>query len=185
MAYSLFAAGEKMSNILADFKTDSQTIRNVFDGTNYFQIPDYQRPYSWSDEEIEQLWEDITLAFDSGDLYYFLGPVILAQTEGELLEVVDGQQRLTTLTILFCVIRDFYLEEISKKNSGLAKKIENAIKSLIEDRFRLILITQAHYQNQFENEILEKVILPDKSFSKKDNFHKLGELFKIMNDYIQ
>jgi len=166
-----------MSDIISDFKTDSLTIRKVFDGSNYFQIPDYQRPYSWGDEEIEQLWEDISLAFDSKDRYYFLGPVILAQTESGFLEVVDGQQRLTTLTILFCVLRDFYLEELRKRDSVLTNRIVNAVKSLVDDKYRLILITQAHYQNQFEQEILENVILPEKNLTKKEK-EKLKYKFK-------
>ena len=62
-----------ISEILGAFKPDTKTIRSIFGGpSSYYQIPDYQRPYDWGDEEIEQLWEDIYSAFDSRDEYYFL-----------------------------------------------------------------------------------------------------------------
>ena len=93
------------------FKPESKTIREIFDGNNYYHIPDYQRPYSWENEQIEQLWDDIYSAFDASDESYFLGPTIFIRSEEGHLEVVDAQQRLTTLTILFCVLRDFYLKD--------------------------------------------------------------------------
>ncbi len=52
-----------MSKTLGDFKPDTKTVRAIFDGTNYYQIPDYQRPYNWGDDEIGQLWEDIYSVF--------------------------------------------------------------------------------------------------------------------------
>ena len=93
------------------FKPDTKNVKSVFgEPTSYFQIPDYQRPYDWGDEEIQQLWDDIYSAFDGQEDFYFLGPMVLVKTEDEHFEVVDGQQRLTTLTILFCVLRDFYFK---------------------------------------------------------------------------
>ena len=53
-----------MSEILGDFKPNAKTIRELFDGTNYYQIPYYQRPYAWGDDEIEQLWDDTYTAFE-------------------------------------------------------------------------------------------------------------------------
>jgi len=168
-----------MSAILGDFKPDTKTVRGIFDGTNYYRIPDYQRPYDWGDEEIEQLWDDIYSAFESNDEYYFLGPVILAQTEDGELEVVDGQQRLTTLTILFCILRDFHLKSLKGKDyEKLKNQVLNAIESMVDKKYRLRLITQAHYQNQFEQEILEKVVFPKDRLTKKE---KEKPKFKYMN----
>ena len=167
-----------MSEILGDFKPNAKTIRELFDGTNYYQIPYYQRPYAWGDDEIEQLWDDTYTAFEAKDKYYFLGPVILAQTENGDLEVVDGQQRLTTLTILFCVLRDFHLKELKEKDKALNKQIVNAVKSIVDEKYRLILITQAHYQNQFKQEILEKTLLPKGTLTK---IEKEKPKYKFMN----
>ncbi|MGT2463368.1 DUF262 domain-containing protein [Sinomonas atrocyanea] len=73
-----------------------------------FTIPDYQRPYAWGKDETLQLLDDLKSALE-GDLDepYFLGSVVLVKEKGApSAEVIDGQQRLTTLTILFAVLRD-------------------------------------------------------------------------------
>jgi len=147
------------------FKPEAKTIKQVFSDTDsYYQIPDYQRPYSWEDEQIEQLWDDLYSAMESNDESYFLGPVILIRTQEGFFEVVDGQQRLTTLTILFCVLRDLYFQ---KDNT-----ITNAIKSLVDQKYRLNfrdfrLTTQPNLQNKFEQEILNGVTFPQRELSRR------------------
>lgn len=80
-----------------------------------FVIPKYQRPYCWTREEVEQLWNDLTEAWqadvDRPDQAedYFLGPVVVAKRPegagGTRADVVDGQQRLTTLhALLWCAM---------------------------------------------------------------------------------
>lgn len=73
-----------------------------------FHIPDYQRPYAWTEEQAEELFQDLwTFHSDTGeDEKYFLGSIVLVKGETPKADVVDGQQRLTTLTILFAAIDD-------------------------------------------------------------------------------
>lgn len=73
-----------------------------------FAIPDYQRPYAWGKDETLQLLDDLQSSLDRDtDEPYFLGSVVLVKEKGVAsAEVIDGQQRLTTLTILFAVLRD-------------------------------------------------------------------------------
>lgn len=153
------------------FKPEAKNIKSIFDGGNYYQVPDYQRPYSWGDEQIEQLWDDLYSAFAERQQSYFLGPVILAPSRGGYSEIIDGQQRLTTLTILFCVLRDmFYAEE---------KRVLNRIQSLEEGKFRLRLITQLNLQNQFEQEVLNGIKFPkEKPAENSDRFLSAAWLLK-------
>jgi alkylated DNA nucleotide flippase Atl1 len=92
------------------------TLRELLEGAKQYQVPLYQRTYSWTRAQHERLWEDIIkLAEDRVDqpeATHFIGSLVLAAspTNGptgvsEFL-VVDGQQRLTTLSILLCAIRD-------------------------------------------------------------------------------
>lgn len=159
---------EEISGI---FKPDAKNIIKIFsDADSYYQIPDYQRPYSWEDDQVEQLWDDIYSAMESGDESYFLGPVILIKTKDRY-EVVDGHQRLTTLTILFCVVRDFYkekLENLDGIDRTLINKVQNAVKSMVDGKIRLKLITQLNHQAIFEHEILERVKLPDNNHKEKE-----------------
>lgn len=80
----------------------------VFSGEYDFRIPDYQRPYAWEVEQATQLVEDLAEALDRGDEEpYFLGSIVLVKAkESAEADVIDGQQRLTTLTILIAVLRD-------------------------------------------------------------------------------
>jgi uncharacterized protein with ParB-like and HNH nuclease domain/predicted transport protein len=150
------------------FNPETQNIKKIFRGTDsFYQIPDYQRPYSWGDEEIETLFDDIYSAMQEKIEGYFLGPSVLVKHD-DYLEVVDGQQRLTTLTILFCVVRDIYGRQIEAHDKILYNSISDSILSTIENKSRLKLITQINMQVKFEHEILEKVEFPEKEFSEKD-----------------
>lgn len=80
-------------------------IESLLDG-GYFHIPRFQRPYSWDDENINEFWND--LVFNKGD-DYFIGSMVVYKKAKQQFGVVDGQQRLTTITILLCVIRDHFL----------------------------------------------------------------------------
>lgn len=79
----------------------------VFSSDFDFSIPNYQRPYRWGVEQAEQLLDDLEESLEhSGDDEYFLGSLVLIEHGQREFDVVDGQQRLTTLTILFAVLRD-------------------------------------------------------------------------------
>ncbi|KFJ05179.1 DUF262 domain-containing protein [Bifidobacterium subtile] len=73
-----------------------------------FVIPEYQRPYTWGTDETMQLLSDLQSALERDtDEPYFLGSVVLVKEEGDTKsEVIDGQQRLTTLSLILGVLRD-------------------------------------------------------------------------------
>lgn len=71
--------------------------------SSYFSIPRFQRPYSWTDENIQDLWDDVVTA--GGD-DYFIGSMVVYKRGKQSFGVVDGQQRLTTLTVFLCILRD-------------------------------------------------------------------------------
>ncbi|AUS35734.1 DUF262 domain-containing protein (plasmid) [Rhodococcus qingshengii] len=88
-----------------------------------FVIPDYQRPYAWGKDETLQLLDDLQSSLDRDtDEPYFLGSVVLVKEKGvATAEVIDGQQRLTTLTIVFSVLRDLAV------NSSLRADIQKFV----------------------------------------------------------
>ena len=101
-----------------------------------FLIPDYQRPYAWEEKECQTLWDDIfAFAFPENDCdkfdrhndEYFLGPIVTFLNENNKQEVIDGQQRLTTLMRL---LRAFYTRYRNMKDELSAttrKNIEQCI----------------------------------------------------------
>ena len=82
-------------------------IKNLINGADKYMIPLYQRNYSWGKDEIEQLIYDIYNASDNLNKNYYIGSLIVHKSKG-CYEVVDGQQRLTTINILNAVIYNFF-----------------------------------------------------------------------------
>ena len=86
-------------------------IRAIFEGSYQFEIPDYQRPYAWTTEQATELFDDLYSAMQDArasgaSSQYFLGSIVLIKNDRDpKAMVVDGQQRLTTLTILFAALR--------------------------------------------------------------------------------
>lgn len=73
-----------------------------------FIIPDYQREYDWDDEHIDELLEDLEETLENEN--YFIGHMVFeGEYNGFEFKVIDGQQRITTLTILLCAIRDKFI----------------------------------------------------------------------------
>lgn len=92
--------------------------RLLTSGDYEFVIPEYQRPYTWGVEETTQLLDDLTGALDRDtDEPYFLGSIVLVKSPDQpRSEVIDGQQRLTTLTLLLSVLRDLVSNEDLRKD---------------------------------------------------------------------
>ena len=98
-------------------KAVETSLRELLEGTKQYQVPLYQRTYAWKKEQLDRLWDDvIQLAQDrersGGGPTHFMGSLVLALT-GDIgpaglsrYLVVDGQQRLTTLTLLLAALRD-------------------------------------------------------------------------------
>src|SRR3954447_13474960 len=68
-----------------------------------FRIPSYQRPYAWTLDEVADLWEDLIGSLGQG---HFLGSVVLNAEDEWKPELIDGQQRVTTLALLLGELRD-------------------------------------------------------------------------------
>jgi hypothetical protein len=85
-------------------------LAKIFSSDFDYEIPSYQRPYAWTVEEAGELFEDLYSFYKSEqEDTYFLGSIVLIKEEGKPhSEVIDGQQRLTTLTILLAAVT-FYL----------------------------------------------------------------------------
>ena len=89
---------------------EQKSIQQVFSGKEIYIIPAYQRTYSWDIEQCTELWDDIlfSLKRDKQD-GYFLGNIVIAQSKSkkDILEVIDGQQRLITLTLFLRALSFF------------------------------------------------------------------------------
>lgn len=84
-----------------NFNTENRTYRQLLGNGLIYQVPRFQRDYSWSEEEWEDLWHDIvgTLPAD-GEPAHYMGYLVLQTSDNRVFEVIDGQQRLTTVSLI-------------------------------------------------------------------------------------
>src|SRR4030095_7967961 len=88
----------------------------------FYVVPDYQREYVWTEKEVQQLLTDINEQFDTTDRreYFMVTVLVSPSEERNHFEVIDGQQRLTTLFLLLCALRQrFQGEPLYALLSGL------------------------------------------------------------------
>ena len=120
-------------------ESSDQDIRTLL-SSGYYKIPRFQRPYSWDRENIQDFWDDI-IRDSPGD--YFIGSMVVFKTGSQRFGIVDGQQRLTTITILLCVLRNT-LDSLGLKD--LAEGIHGLVeRKNIDNQFEFILSTESSY----------------------------------------
>lgn len=104
-----------------------QLLADVLLSDSGYNIPWYQRPYAWEEQQVTELFDDLYRSYEARtDEGYFLGSIVLTEEEDNReKDVIDGQQRLTTLTMLFSC-----LAYHSKKNGG-TDKYEELLKKYI------------------------------------------------------
>lgn len=145
------------------FTPHSLNIKQIFgNADSFYKIPRYQRPYKWEDEQVDKLWDDIYEAYRNNDTNYFLGSIIVANSSDRsstYWDVVDGQQRLTTLIILFRTAITLYpkinQEELDENPAAVDKGVLESSISFNGRNDRLKLYTHAQHHSDFNDFILK------------------------------
>lgn len=167
--------------------TASLKLSEVLSGPFLLNVPVYQRPYSWGEQQVEQLLDDLMEAAGLGSASnaedsYFLGTILLMDAPGNEttrltpkmpareFDVVDGQQRLVTLMTLFCVLRD--LETNIKKLAG--RRVQAMAIAQLGSRFFRTERVRMHLSNR-ERSIFEQYILPEGSTALRPETPFLSE----------
>ncbi len=108
-----------------EFKPEEKILDELFGNNITYIIPEYQRPYSWDcigksdkNNQVNVMWDDLIDFYErkTADIYFMGSMVVIGDSSTRTYEVVDGQQRLTTLTILLTAIKCFLNEIQEKKN---------------------------------------------------------------------
>ncbi|MBR5194649.1 MAG: DUF262 domain-containing protein [Akkermansia sp.] len=175
---------------MSKLNIDQKTVLALFqDSKNDFLIPDYQRPYAWGLEECTALWEDLyAFAFpeENPDNFndndeYFLGPIVTFKNDQQKLEVIDGQQRLTTLMLL---MRAFY-NHLQGMNGHIPDTTRNDIIKCIwkTDRHGLVkdesvLRISTHVATDNDKEEFIKILMTGQVQNKKSRYAINFEYFE-------
>ena len=162
---------------------DIRTLPEVF--KDYYVIPSYQRGYAWEKKQLEDFWND--LESTSSKKKHFFGTFFLEQKGKNLYDVVDGQQRLTTLAIFLSVyakffdddtISDRYIFDKSTKTYHLDYKNDN------ENRLYLINKIFGNSSERIKNTYQKNLKFAKDFFEKKIKTHsRPKEIIKILSKY--
>ena len=95
-----------------------RSIEQLFTGDTRYAVPKYQRSFAWPFDEVEELWEDLLSAVERKS-DYFLGTVVLHRRTSGPTEIIDGQQRLACISMLFSSIRNIFLSARDKRENQL------------------------------------------------------------------
>lgn len=121
---------------MSKLNVDQKTIKDLLtDKSANFLIPDYQRPYAWEEDECQTLWDDIfSFAFpdNNKDSFkandeYFLGAIVTYKNGRGQSEVIDGQQRLTTILLLLRAFYDRFEHMADQPSKDMRKNISQCI----------------------------------------------------------
>jgi len=167
-----------------------QAVKNPFvkviNGTHQFKIPVFQRDYSWGVEQCQQMWRDVLRAGEGKTGSHFLGSFVYANdVEGAAFAswlVIDGQQRLTTLTLLLTALRDHIVETSWEGDEPTPRQIDSYyLKNLEETDTR-------HYKlalRRRDNETLRALVdgkkvdeVPNHSEMIVDGYEEFRSLLK-------
>lgn len=103
----------------SNFNTKTDTYRKLMGNGLTYRIPRFQRDYSWTDEEWEDLWMDILGTIrEGGEPAHYMGYLVLQSENDKFFDVIDGQQRLTTLTLIVLAVLKNIRQLIEEKKDA-------------------------------------------------------------------
>lgn len=162
---------------------EQKYISKIFVDKTKYIIPPYQRAYSWTESECEELFEDLKTAFQKNKSEgYFLGNLVLATSVRDEFEVIDGQQRLTTLIMFLKVLYYFYSSNTKLKNTIWI--LDDTMQKIIEQRVKTNIFIEK--DSKSFNEVLDENYRYEKPQDKKDKFKtNIYFFYEKIKDFIE
>lgn len=156
------------------------TMEQVLTRNYRYTVPNYQRQYSWGEEQWGALWADLESLEDDTDTH-FLGSIVLIERSGGLnelnqLEIVDGQQRIATVMLILAVMRERYYSENAQSQAETIEKKYLKKEDLDQNEYQNLTL------NTFDNPELEKII--NREYNKLDET-QLKEAVEFFSDKIE
>ncbi|WP_257993811.1 DUF262 domain-containing protein [Bacillus amyloliquefaciens] len=144
-------------------EVNKQSVKQLLETgkVNKFIIPEYQRPYAWSDEQVQTLFDDLVeYTKNENESTYFLGTIVSYENENNEQEIIDGQQRITSL---FLLLRALYSKLHSMTETREVKNFKGQIESALWEQDELTA------EVDYEKTLIESRVMRDEgnqTFSK-------------------
>ncbi|TDM41330.1 DUF262 domain-containing protein [Macrococcoides canis] len=169
------------------FSTENRTVLSLFQRSSVYKVPRYQRAYVWTEKNWSELLADINFTVNIDDINWshFLGTIVLNNIDKQLgnrkdpgiinFEIIDGQQRITTLFILFNAISRHLMELETEEATNRAKYIHSTYISAMKSNSKKI--------PKIENEDIEKDILEIIDYSRYLETDKISNKNSLIKPY--
>jgi uncharacterized protein with ParB-like and HNH nuclease domain len=153
-----------MSTSKHEIKSEKILVKDVF-SRMWFRIPEYQRPYIWSRDEVSELLDDLSFAqAEKPDQQYFLGSFVFQSKKADAHEdqdfdendLLDGQQRMTTLLMLLACIRDLAKDSAAKTDCQNCIYQQGSAYRKVPERNRLVFAIREEVQD-----FVDKFVKPE------------------------
>lgn len=147
-----------------NFNTANQTFRQLLGNGLIYRVPPFQRDYSWTEDEWDDLWQDIVALFEAdGEPAHYMGYLVLQTADNKRFDIIDGQQRLTTISLMILSALGF-LKDLS--NQGVdsdknKKRRENLQNSYIGYVDPVSLVPRSKLElNRHNNRFYQTYLVP-------------------------
>lgn len=172
-------------------KPTESTLKEFFEGDKQFFIPVYQRAYSWEESQWKTFLEDLEEA-TKGENHYFFGNVLLEKDGNNRLDIIDGQQRLTTIIIFVrCLVNVLDSKGYDKEQLDYIKQdyLENRKKPKLNaleydgDYFYDVIIANSDNKHKSQTPSQERILKAKEFFTKElknKEIAQLEEIFRAM-----
>lgn len=180
---------------MAELKVDKKNIIDLFSHKDaYYLIPEYQRPYAWDETHCETLWNDLkefTLPHNNPDNFnkndeYFLGPIVTCRNNDKK-EVIDGQQRITTLLLLLRAFYEKFRAKTDEESTSVNRGIEKSIWETTEfgkPNFNCLKIESQVATDTQKEELIEILKKGETTDTQKSRYAKnFNYLKKLIDEF--
>jgi hypothetical protein len=156
--------------------TEMLPISKYLATSKIIRVPEFQRSYAWTEDEVSQLWNDIVEAIQNNKSEYFIGPIVV-KTSASHLELIDGQQRLITALIIISIIRRIFRFNGDNERADWFRN-----KFFGEQDVITLKTSEKFFMNEENNEIFRKFVIAD---SEKEAIkEKQRKLLKKNSNYL-
>ena len=169
------------------FKAESLTVTELFQSATY-EIPAFQRDFSWTKEQCEDLWGDLKNLLDGQFKAHFIGPMVVIRQDEKNQKnylVIDGQQRLTTLQMIIALVRDHWVQLNPGKRDTPAgpKPFEDTCQSLLVSgppNYTKTFVSNWHVRETFFDYVQREISDP-----KRKSVLKFADIPTVDREYAE
>lgn len=175
-----------------NFNTTNSTFRQLLGNGLSYRVPPFQRDYSWSEDEWDDLWQDIVAMFEEeGESSHYMGYLVLQSSDSKRFDIIDGQQRITTISVMVLSALAHLQDLVDAKldASDNAKRKDQLRNSYIGYVDPVTLVPRAKLElNRHNNRFYQTYLVPLEKLPQRGlnaSEHQLRKAFNWFKDRIR